>query len=125
MTIQEALDMIDEMKPNMMSRKMKIKYLNEIEGLVHQEIVMTHEHTEEEAIKPHYTEETEPGTEMIVPEPYSLLYVYWVMTKIDIQNMEDERYNADRAQFENHYNMMSDWWTRTRMPIQTTREFRL
>ena len=30
MTIQEALDIVDEMKPNMMSRKLKIKYLTEL-----------------------------------------------------------------------------------------------
>ena len=47
MTLQEALDIVDEMKPNMMSRPLKLKYLTEIEQLIHDEIVMTHEHAEE------------------------------------------------------------------------------
>lgn len=125
MTLQEALDQVDELKPNMMSRKLKIKYLTEIEQLIHSEILMNHEHREEDSIMPVYTEQTEPGTLLIVPDPYSMVYIYWLMTKIDIQNQEDARYNIDRAHFENAYDAMSDWWTRNYMPVQKTREFRL
>ena len=125
MTVQEALDITDEMKPNMMDRNLKLKYLTEIEQLIHDEIVMTHVHSWAEARKPVYNDETEPGTRLIVPDPYSMVYVHWLMTKIDIQNQEDQRYNNDRALFENAYNTMSDWWTRHRMPLQKTREFRL
>lgn len=125
MTIQEALDQLDEMKPNMMSRKLKIKYLNEIEELIHAEILLRHEHDEEQEEKPVYSEQSDPGTVLIVPDPYSSVYVYWLMTKVDIQNQEDARYNVDRAHFENAYDTMSDWWTRTRMPLTKVREFRL
>lgn len=125
MTIQEALDQVDELKPNMMSRRLKIKYLSEIEQLIHGEIVMKHEHTEEQEIKPVYTEDSDAGTELIIPDPYSMLYVYWLMTKVDIQNQEDMRYNIDRAYFENSYETMSDWYTREHLPIAKTREFRL
>ena len=125
MTLQEALDIADAMKPNMMDRQLKIKYLTEIEQLIWAEILMRHEHTEEQETKPVYTEETDPGTVLIVPDPYSIVYVYWLMSKIDIQNQEDARYNIDRAHFENAYDAMSDWWTRNYMPMQRTREFRL
>ena len=125
MTIQEALDQIDELKPNMMSRKLKVKYLTEIEQLIHDEIVMHHEHTAEQEPRPVYTENSDPGTELIIPDPYSSVYVYWLMTKVDIQNQEDARYNIDRAHFENAYNTMSDWWTRTRMPISAACQLRI
>ena len=125
MTIQEALDFADEMKPNMMSRKLKIRYLTEIEQLIHEEIIIRHEHPEEWDEKPYYTEQTDEGTELRVPDPYSSVYGYWLMTKIDVQNQEDERYNVDRAHFENAYTQMSDWWTANHMPIDRVREFRL
>ena len=125
MTIQEAIDTVDEMKPNMMSPRLKYKYLTEIEQLIHDEIVMKHEHAEELEPKPEYTEDTDPLTALIVPDPYSMLYVYWLMSKVDMQNQEDLRYNIDRANFENAYDTMSDWWTRNHMPIQETREFLL
>ena len=125
MTIQECLDIVDEMKPNMMSRKLKIKYLTEIEGLIWSEIVMKHEYDLNAIQRPQYTEDTDPGTVLIVPEPYQMVYVYWLMGKIDMQNQEDDRYNVDRAHFENAYNTMSDWWTREHMPVQRHREFHL
>lgn len=125
MTLQECLDLIDEMKPNMMKRNLKIKYITEIEQLIHAEILMKHEHTAEQEAMPAYSEQTDPGTVLIVPDPYSMVYIYWVMTKIDMQNQEDTRYNVDRSLFENAYDTMSDWWTRTYMPVQQVREFRL
>jgi hypothetical protein len=125
MTIQECLDIVDEMKPNMMSRKLKIKYLTEIEGLIWSEIVMKHEYDLNAIQRPQYTEDADPGTVLIVPEPYQMVYVYWLMSKIDMQNQEDDRYNVDRAHFENAYNTMSDWWTREHMPVQRHREFHL
>lgn len=125
MTIQECLDIVDEMKPNMMSRKLKIKYLTEIEGLIWSEIVMKHEYDLNAIQRPQYTEDTDPGTVLIVPEPYQMVYVYWLMSKIDMQNQEDDRYNVDRAHFENAYNTMSDWWTREHMPVQRHREFHI
>ena len=125
MTIQDAISITDEMKPNMMSMMLKTKYLTEIEQLIHDEIVLHHEHTEAQHAKPVYTEESDPTTELIVPDPYSMLYVYWLMTKIDMQNQEDARYNIDRMHFEQAYATMSDWWTRNHMPVQETREFQL
>ena len=125
MTIQEALDQLDEMKPNMMSRKLKVKYLTEIEQLIYDEIVLKHEQAEEPEGKPVYTEDSDAGTVLIIPDPYSSVYLYWLMTKVDIQNQEDARYNIDRQHFENAYDTMSDWYTREHMPKQMTREFRL
>ena len=155
MTLQEALDIVDEMKPNMMSKMLKYKYLTEIEQLIFAEIILKHEipgvqrsgrrpvedpmydgyvwvmdnenppEAEQAIEKPLYTEDSDPGTVLIVPDPYSMVYIYWLMSKIDIQNQEDGRYNVDRAHFENAYETMSDWYTRNHMPIQTVREFRL
>ena len=126
MTIQEALDMADEMKPNMMDRELKIKQLSILDGLIHQEIRMKHVHTREEAVCPDYDRDTDPGTELIVPSPHAEdLYTHWLMSKIDLQNREMDNYNADRTIFENAYDTMSDWWTRTRMPLPAGRYFRV
>ena len=125
MTLQDAIDMLDEMKPNMMSTRLKLKYLTEIDQLIHDEIVIKHEHTAAQDAKPVYDEDTDMMTELIVPEPYDMVYVYWLMSKADIQNQEDGRYNVDRAHFENAYQTMADWWTREHMPTQRNRELKI
>lgn len=122
MTIQEALDIVDELKPNMMTRKTKVKFLQELEQKIHAEILMKHAHEEEQETKPEFTDDSDPGTVLIVPEPYSMVYVYWLMYKIDILNQEDARMNADYAHFSAEYLTMIDWWNRTYMPLTRVRE---
>ena len=123
MTINDAISITDEMKPNMMSRTLKLKYLTECEQLIHSEILMKHEHTETQETKPVYTENTDVLTELLAPDPYGMIYIHYLMTQIDRQNQEDGRYNIDRAHFENAWDTLSDWWTREHMPIQAVREF--
>ena len=125
MTIQKALDLADQLKPNMMSAPVKIAFLSEIDQMIWTELVMTHAHTDAEETKPAYDTDTDPGTELLIPEPYDMLYVYWLMARIDHLNQEIDKYNNDRALFDNAYEQASDWYTRTHMPIQKIREFRI
>lgn len=124
-TIQEAIDLADQLKPNMMITPVKIRFLNEIEGKIHEEIILQHEHTETEGVKPEYNTGTNPGTDLIVPAPYDMVYVYWLIAQIDHMNMEMDKYNNDRLLFEDAYGNFSDYWTRTRMPIPKMRRFQL
>ena len=57
------------------------------------------------------------GKDLLVPAPYDILYMYWLMSKIDLLNQEIDKYNNDRALFENAFEEMSDWWTREHMPL--------
>lgn len=123
MTIQQAMDKADRMKPNMMTAEDKIGFLSEIEGKIHEEIIMTHEHTAEEETRPEYDSNTARTTEMLVPAPYDMIYVYWLMAQIDHVNQEMDKYNNDRSLFEDAWGNFADYWNRTRMPIQRNRQF--
>lgn len=125
MTIQQALDRADMIRPNMMQRELKVAALSELDGLVHQEILMKHWHRPEEREIPHYDESTDPGTVLLVPFPYDEIYTYWLQMKIDDQTLEYDKYNNDRLKFNAAYESFSDYWTRTRMPISTVRELRI
>lgn len=122
MNIQEALDLADGMKPNMMTRQTKIGFLQEIDQKIYTEILLTHEHEEAEEVMPEYDLSSDDGTELLVPDPYSSLYPFWIMSRIDLLNQELDKYNNDRALFENAYNEMHDWWNRTKMPVQRNRQ---
>ena len=155
MRIQEALDKIDQMRPNMVRKEIKIAALSELDGLIWQEIIRNHEQPGERRLSPAeeilflppeertywlspedprrpaeaefrgYTVETDPGTEMLVKFPYDEVYIWWLASKIDWQNQEMDKYNNDRTLFNNAYDTYSDWYTRTHMPRQRTREFRI
>lgn len=123
MNIQEALDLADAMKPNMMTDQVKIAFLQELDQKIWTEIVMTHAHTAEQETMPEYDTDTDRGTELLVPDPYGTeMYPYWIMSKIDTLNQEIDKYNNDRAMFEHEYDEMSDWWNRTYMPVCRNRQ---
>lgn len=157
MTIQQALDRIDLMRPNMVSKTVKVAALSELDGLIWREIIRNHEDgdgkrpmtpmeqiiflspeqrtydgtgpTEEQQAEEQgpgeYTIDTDPGTELLVKFPYDEIYVWWLASRIDWQNQEIDKYNNDRALFNNAYDTYSDWYTRTHMPKQRVREFRI
>lgn len=153
MTIQEALDRIDLMRPNMVEKTVKIAALSELDGLIFREIILNHEDGRprpmtpmEEIIWlspekrtygsgnppvpppepqfPGYTMETDPGTELLVKFPYDEIYTWWLASKVDWANQEMDKYNNDRTLFNSAYDTYSDWYTRTHMPRQRSREFR-
>lgn len=117
MTIQDVLNLVDELKPNTMSVSAKVAFINEIEGKVHTEIIMRHEHTAEEEDMPSY-DPTDLTDEMLVEEPYHMLYVYWLEAKLDEQYREWDEYNNHRALFDAAWKEFAEHWTSTHMPIQ-------
>lgn len=125
MTIQGAIALADELKPNLMTRAAKLAFLNEIEGMIHAELLMKHVHTQAEEQRPVYDDDTDPSTELLIPSPYEMLYPYWIISKIDHQNQEMDKYNNDRALFENAYQQAADWMNRERQPIRRVREIRI
>lgn len=151
MKIQEALDRIDIMRPNMMPKHFKIAALSELDGLIHREIIKNHTSgqprpmtlmeqiinlsPEDRQIPPEgpepeedftgYTVETDPGTELLAPFPYDEIYLYWLASKVDFQNLEMDKFNNDRTMFNNSWEALSDWYTRTHMPKQRVRELRI
>lgn len=136
MKLQQAIDRVDEMRPNMQSRPLKIAWLSELDGLIWRELIIKHQMTVEEwrrykhdrdfrPVMPEYDEDTDPGETLLVAAPYDNLYLYWLMSKIDEQTMETEKYNNDRQMFNASYESLSDYWTRTHMPLTVTRELRI
>jgi hypothetical protein len=125
MKLQQAIDRVDMMRPNMQERELKIAWLSELDGLIWKELISKHVYYGWLPKMPEYDRDTDPGTELLVPVPYDNIYTYWLMAKIDEQTLETEKYNNDQAMFTASYESFSDYWTRTHMPLTRTRELRL
>lgn len=151
MNIQTVLDTVDKMLPNMMDRQLKLRFLTEIEQKIWTEVVCTHERgkrkkpyyedettidpyaylrrqereEEEKEEPPVYTIDTDPGTELLAPDANHMMYVYWIMRRIDEQNLEFDKMNSHNMLFENEFGTFEDWYTRTHMPLTAVPHFRL
>lgn len=118
MKIIEIIDSVDALKPNTYTPEEKVKWLSKLDESIHNEIVMTHEHTEEEAVFVPYDEQTDKETELLVKSPYDYdLYTAYLESKIDYYNGEMARYNNSVSMFNNAYSTYAKFYNRGRTPL--------
>lgn len=115
MTIREAINSIDKLKPNDYTQSEKIAWLSNLDGMVKIEIIDTHE-TDKEINFTGYTDETDLDTLLLVSEPYSDLYIPWLESKIDYSNAEQIKYNNSITRFNDLYSAFYKYYNRTYMP---------
>lgn len=115
MTIIEAIQAVDSLKPNTYSQPEKIQWLSELDGTIKAEIIDTHEGGEDIVFNG-YDENTSLETELIVTAPYDRIYKSWLESRIDYTNGEFARYNNSVTVFNTDYLSFQRAYNRTHMP---------
>lgn len=130
MTIGKAIEITDSLKTNKYKRADKVRWLSELDALIWQELITTHEmpdHGSEEgwvgnyrieSVFLGYPEDVADDTELLVKFPNDNLYILYLQSKIDFHNAEINKYNNSRQLFNNAYLTYTDWYNRTHMPKQ-------
>ena len=114
MKVIEAIERCDSLKPNTYSQEAKFGWLAELDGMIHTNIIMTHEHTEEQETLPaEYTGDTE----LLVHSPYDSIYTAWHQVKIDFYNGEIGRYNNSKVAYNDALSEFERYYNRTHMPL--------
>ena len=116
MTIMEAINRIDAIKPNSYPQGEKIRWLNTLDGMVKSKVIDTHEGAESVEFEG-YTEDTNLGTKLLIPAPYDEVYHFWLEAKIDYSNGEYGRYNNTMEMFNTAYAEFERYYNRTHMPL--------
>lgn len=152
MTIQDAISIADEMKPNPIDADRKIRWLSDLDGMIYNELVITHispdatwptpedhhpwgttpwpvRRSENMPVPQYppfkgYGNETDRGTVLLVPEPYSDLYPMYLCSKIDLTLAELDSYANTSTLFNNAYQTYCDYYNRTYMPVRRVRQLR-
>ena len=122
MTIMEAINRIDAVKPNSYPQGEKIRWLNALDGMVKSKVIDTHEGASAVEFDG-YTEDTNLSTSLLVPAPYDEMYLFWLESKIDYSNGETGRYNNSISMFNNAYAEFERYYNRTYMPIGKALKF--
>lgn len=115
MTIIEAINQIDEFKPNGFSQKDKIRWLNTVDYHIKTEIIDTHEDAES-VIFAGYDEDTPLDTALLADAPFDVLYIRWLEAQIDYANAEIGKYNNSMTMFDSAYSDYKNYYNRTHMP---------
>ena len=118
MTILEAINQVDALKPNAFLQEDKIRWLNTVENYIKTEIIDTHEGADKVTFKG-YDMNSTFDTVLIVPSPYDVLYLRWLEAQIDYANGELGKYNNSITMFNSAYANFRNYYNRKNMPKGT------
>lgn len=122
MTIIEAIQAVDSLKPNSYSELEKIQWLSELDGTIKAEIIDTHEGAEDISFNG-YDENTLLETELLVSAPYDRIYKSWLESRIDYANGDYAKYNNSVTVFNTDYLSYQRAYNRKHMPKGTKIKF--
>lgn len=115
MTIIEAINRLDKIKPNGYDQSDKVAWLSELDGMVKQTVTDTHEGGEDISFTG-YDATTPLDTVLLIPSPYDSAYLDWLSAKIDFADGEYARYNNSMTRFNDTFLAFSRFYNRKYMP---------
>ena len=115
MTIIEAINRIDHLKPNAYSQQDKVRWLSNLDGVVKKEMIDTHEGGED-VIFEGYNDETLLTTELLIPAPYDEVYVRYLEMQIDYANGEYAKYNNSTVEYNTAFSAFEKYYNRDHTP---------
>ena len=116
MTIAELIAVVDEIRPNQISKQTKTLWISEIEHRVFDEVVCRAIDFCPEFQFKVYDYDGNDEHELMVPDVYGDLYRAYLYSKIDLTLGEIDRYNNDAALFQAAWADYATWYRRTHMP---------
>ena len=116
MKIIEAINIVDNEKPNTYTQADKLKWLSEVEGRIKREIIDTHKDSEGIEFSGEYTD-ADINKELIVGSPYDDLYIRFMEAYIDYSNGEYTKYNNSMQMFNAKFSSFETYYNRHHMPL--------
>lgn len=97
MTPNKVIEIVDRLKPNSYSEEDKLRWINELDGLVQRLVIQTDKQTQ-------YAYPDDMDRELIIPAPFDDVYELYLSAKIDYHNREYANYNNSALMFEAQFN---------------------
>lgn len=123
MTIQDAITLVDRLKPNQYEFTTKVKWLSKLDGMVYKEVISTHEGNTLYVFAGY--DNSDPETVLLIPYPYDEdVYNYFLQSQIDKENGENAKFNVTISQYNNSYKLFCDYYNRTHKSLPAKSQFR-
>ena len=120
MTISDAINEVNNLKPNEYGSEEKIKWLLRLDQQIKQELCDTHDYNdgESEPTLENY-DSSHLSTVLLVPAPYDEMYVHYLAAQIDYYNREYDGFQATNAMFGTCYDSFRNKYNATHRPKTT------
>ena len=115
MTVIEAINRADALKPNGYSQEEKIRWLSMLDGIVKKEIIDTHVGGKDISFLGY--DGSSLMQELLIPAPYGDVYIKWLEAQIDYANGEYGKYNNSITMYNNAYQTYAKAYHREHLPI--------
>lgn len=120
MTIKQALQAAEDLRPGGLAGGVKIGWINELEGRIVRELYRGRAEFADIEFAG-YPSNVDTDTVLLVPDEYAGVYVYWILMKADFANNETERFNNDAILYNTAYLAYANYVNRTALPAGSTR----
>lgn len=122
MTRIEAINKYKDLrKEQPFDDKTLVSWLSDFESQVYNEVILTHEDNEGITYKPFSrldkTFDTDKNLPLLIPEPYSVVYIYYLMKQADFHLNEIARYAYSLNEFEKVYDTFKKYYHSRHSPI--------
>ena len=122
MTVSQAIDRTDRLKPNSYAYADKLVWLSQLDGTVKKEIIDTHEDGAAAPFVP-YTVDVDPERMLLAEAPYDEMYIHYLTAQIDYANGEFERFNNANRLFEAVCSAFRNAYNRAHPPKQSKKNY--
>ena len=116
MTIDEALNVFDETRPNQHARALKVRWLGQLDWIIWRDCFATHEMPEDAPREYAGYAHAAGETVLLAPAPYDDMYLHYLAAESDLVNGENAKYENDRLLFQNVAEEYEKWFNRTYPP---------
>ena len=115
MKASELIAFVDAVKPNAFSYKMKISWLNEVEGMVWTDIMLRHPAS-------FVSYKVDEDVELSTKPPHAKIYSTYLSAMIDYHNGEYDKYETTKALFNECFGNYMRWYANEFSPADNLEE---
>ncbi len=114
-TLGNAINYFDEQVPNQYSSDDKIKWISELDQIIYDRII------KDRIPNPQgfngYDTNTSLSTELLVDEPYTEIYRFWMEKNVDFANREINSYNNAAMMYQTYFDNFFAYYNRNNREI--------
>lgn len=115
MTIQDVIDLVDEVKPNAFTSKVKLAWISALEGRLAADVFLLAP-VEIAALQYQYPDDL--NTELLVAPPHDDIYALYLQAKIDEGNGEYNKYQNTMQIYNGYFGSFLRWFAGLYDPVQ-------
>lgn len=116
MKVRDAINRAAIIEPNQYDHHEQIMWLQMLDGQIFEEVIRTHEGCPEHFNAPH-----EMNDDLLVPEPYTDLYLWYLVGRIQISNADLDRYQNTQILYNEALDAYKNWYNRGHKPVGSSK----